>query len=394
MVWATGLWQNPQDLLQDEYLKKYRAAHESDEIIGIIENRDLKKANILKQNGQTTWKYKAENVMDFSFGTSDHYLWDATSLVVDSIRNRRVFVDAAYNPYSNDFYKVASIARESIKNMSFVFPAIPFPYTKMTVFNGLSEMEYPMMVNDISLANPSETVKLTSHEIFHTYFPFYSGLNETKYAWMDEGLTSYGESIIAKIIDPEGYQGFYFMDIYQDKIGYDFDVPLFVNSEYIKKPVYYYNSYPKGAIFFKMLHELLGNEDFLKALHEFTDRWNGKHPIPHDFIYTIEDATGQDLSWFIKPWLFEYGYVDFAITSIEQNKVIVEKMGNYPAPIRIEMTFENGKSQIINFTAGIWKSGNSTYEIEAPLGMKLIGAELINLLGLDVNQKNDNHFKK
>lgn len=389
MVWATGLWQNPQELLQDTYFKKFSAAHKSDEIIGIIENKDLKKGNILKQKGKTTWKYKAENVMDFSFGTSDHYLWDATSLVVDSTSNRRVFIDAAYNPYSNDFYKVASIARESIKNMSFVFPAIPFPYPKMTVFNGLSEMEYPMMVNDLSLDDPSETIKLTSHEIFHTYFPFYTGLNETKYAWMDEGLTSYGESIIASKLDPEGYAGLYFMDIYEDKIGYDFDVPLFINSEYLKKPVYYYNSYPKGALFFRMLHEFLGNEKFLEALHTFAERWNGKHPIPHDFIYTFEDVTDEDLSWFIKPWLFEYGYVDFAIKGIEQNKVIIEKVGNYPAPIGVKMTFADGKSQIINYTAAIWNNGNNVYEIEAPYGKEIAGAELLNKLGLDADLKNN-----
>ncbi len=62
-------------------------------------------------------------------------------------------------------------------------------------------MEYPMMVNDNPEENRTACITLTSHEIFHTMFPFYMGINETKYAWMDEGWASIGEWLISKIID-------------------------------------------------------------------------------------------------------------------------------------------------------------------------------------------------
>jgi hypothetical protein len=85
--------------------------------------------------------------------------------------------------------------------MSYRFPAWPYPYPHETVFDGLDQMEYPMMVNDNPLSDHAESVELTDHEIFHTMFPFYMGVNETKYAWMDEGWATIGEWLISPMID-------------------------------------------------------------------------------------------------------------------------------------------------------------------------------------------------
>ena len=389
MVWATGEWQNPYEILSPAFLQKYEAAKSSDEIVKIITKENLKNDRIFKNENTNTFRFRAKEVSDFAFGTSDHYLWDGSGLMVDTATGRRVFIDAAYNPASRDFYEVAFIARKSIQIMSFNYPAIPFPYPKMTVFKGLSEMEYPMMVNDISLPDLSATIKLTAHEISHTYFPFLTGLNETKYAWMDEGLTSYGESLIATAIDSVEYAGFYFEEVFEKNMGHDYDMPLFTCSEYLVGDVYYFNSYPKAALFFKMLHEYLGNETYLNALQTFVERWKGKHPTPHDFIFTFEDVTGEDLSWFINPWVFEYGYVDFSIEKFSDSEITINKIGHYPAPIAVKIKYNDGNTETKFFTAGIWKNGNTTFSVSTKLNKKFSGAKLLNILGLDTNPEND-----
>ncbi len=393
IVRATGIWQNPGEILREAYLARYNRAATSDETVKIISKKDLPLKNIMKTEERHSWKFLAEHVTDFAFGAAGGYLWDATSLVVDSVSGRRIMVDAVYSPQSADFYHVADIAREGIKRMSYDFPAIPFPYPKITVFNGLSEMEYPMMVNDISLPDLTETIKLTVHEIFHTYFPFYTGLNETKYAWMDEGLTSYGESLIASKMDTTRYAGYYFLDDFEDFIGYDYDVPLFVCSEYLRKPVYYANSYPKAAAFFGILHGYLGNDEFLKALQEFTNRWKGKNPTPYDFIFTFEDVTGQDLSWLIRPWLFEFGYVDLALGGITKNGehqvLTIEKSGLYPAPFMAEITYADGLVERYQQDAGIWKEGNSTYQLKLPQDSQIKSVKLKNITGMDADLSNN-----
>ena len=52
---------------------------------------------------------------------------------------------------------------------------------------GLAGMEYPMMANDESYPDTTFSRFVAEHEIAHTYFPFYMGINETRYAFMDEG---------------------------------------------------------------------------------------------------------------------------------------------------------------------------------------------------------------
>ncbi|OQX98838.1 MAG: hypothetical protein B6I20_10600, partial [Bacteroidetes bacterium 4572_117] len=56
----------------------------------ILKPEDLNK-NTLKtvKTNLRSWHFKADNVVDFAFATSDHYLWDATSLVVDKETDRR-----------------------------------------------------------------------------------------------------------------------------------------------------------------------------------------------------------------------------------------------------------------------------------------------------------------
>ncbi len=387
-VWATGDWKNPEKHLKQKFLNRYNSAMDSDEIINIITKVDLPYNNVL--SGNKKWIFEATNVSDFAFGMSDHYLWDATSLEVDPASKRRVNIYAAYNQHSPDFYEVCEIARNSIEYMSFDFPGVPFPYPKMTVFNGLSEMEYPMMVNDLSSPTRSDAIKLTCHEILHTYFPFYTGLNETKYAWMDEGLTSYGESLIATALDSAGYAGFYFQENYLQYLGHDFDVPLFVNTEYLVGKPYYSNSYPKAATFFMMLHDLLGDKIFKQSIHAFVDRWNGKHPTPYDLIFTFEDVTGEDLSWFIKPWVFEFGYVDFELKDVKSEKgllsVTIDKIGSYPAPIDIKIIYTDGSEDIVHKSAGIWKNGNETFVFEKESDKKILSVGLLNKLLLDADE--------
>lgn len=393
IVWATGILENPEQLFRKKYLKRYKAAFASDKIIHIIDSTECTQKNITIPNAKNTWKFKAHNITDFSFATSDHYLWDASSLVVDKESGRRVFIDAAYNKQSADFYQVASIARKAIEYMSFHLPGIPFPFPKETVFNGRDEMEYPMMVNDISNEDIVLTTKLTSHEILHTYLPFYMGINETKYAWMDEGFTCFGEhEIIENAFAPmEG--GFYFLDAYKKEAGHHSDVPIFTTSKYLKRPSYSYNSYPKPAGFFLVLKDLLGEDKFNECLHEFMDRWNGKHPTPYDFFFTFYDVSGQNLDWLIKPWFYEFGYVDLAIKYISNkengHEIVIENKGHFPAPIHLKIIYTDGSIERITETAAVWKDRDNEYHFKKTSSKKVKSIELLDPSLLDADLSNN-----
>ncbi|HEY0176630.1 MAG TPA: peptidase, partial [Pedobacter sp.] len=202
VLWATGDLVNTNSVFNPQVAGRISLAGKVDSVVNIITPEDLKNNNITKGQGLNTWKFEAQNVTDFVFALSNHYLWKSSSLVVDPSTGRRTRVDAVFNPDHKDYYEVIDFARKSVYAMSYNFPKWPFPYQHETIFDGLDQMEYPMMVNDNPVDKRENAITLTDHEIFHTMFPFYMGINETKYGWMDEGWATIGEWLISPMIDP------------------------------------------------------------------------------------------------------------------------------------------------------------------------------------------------
>ncbi len=256
VIWATGIWQNPEEILLKKYLNRYKKSLTSSDITKIIKPEDLKKITLKTIKADLrTWHFKAENVVDFAFATSDHYLWDATSITVDKETKRRTVINVAYNKNSLDFYDVAKISKKTIQYLSDSMPGIPFPYPRMSVFNGGGGMEYPMMVNDRSESNYKEMIDLTSHEISHTYFPFYMGINQERYAWMDEGwamfLPSKLQDKLAK--SNNNAKAAYSSYVYKVYAGNSSEAILMRPSYHIKDYEYYIASYYKPEIAYSCL---------------------------------------------------------------------------------------------------------------------------------------------
>ncbi|MDR3666056.1 MAG: M1 family metallopeptidase [Ignavibacteriaceae bacterium] len=389
---ATGVLQNPDEVLTDKYVKRYQSALISNTVVKIIDSNDIINKNITKANAKNTWKFKAANVTDFTFALSDHYLWDGSGLIVDKKSGRRVFINAAYDKESKDFYKVAKTARAEIEYMSTVLPGVPFPYPTETIYNGSGGMEYPMMVNDSSVPD-SSMVGLTAHEISHTYFPFYMGTNESKYAWMDEGWAAYIDFMTTSTLYSIEVIKNSRVKAYKNAIGNDLDLPIIAIAKYLKSPVYRYNAYIKAAYFYNMLKEYLGDDLFFKALHVYMDRWHGKHPMPYDFFNSMSNAVGEDLTWLIKPWFFEYGYLDLGIKEITKagNKynIIIEKKGIYPGGFKLKIAYSDGTTEIISKSVSVWKDGNKKYIVEIPAVKKIIKAALFDKIWLDADSSND-----
>jgi len=373
VVWATGLLQNPDEVLAPEVSERYQAALASDEIVHLVDSATLASGAVTAMagpSGMNAWHFRADYVPDFAFAVSDHYLWDASSLVVDPATGRRTLIDAAYHPDSPDFYEVAEVARNSIDYMSRVFPGVPFPYPQETVFNGADEMEYPMMVNDRSVPERMYMVSLTSHEIFHTYFPFYMGINEIKYAWMDEGWATFGDFFITNHLHTEEPLRLFGVEQWETDIGGWNDLPIMAGSGQARHPAYFHASYPKPAFFYLMLRDMWGEERFRDVIREYIERWNGKHPTPWDFFNTLEDVSGEDLGWLIRPWFEEYGAPDLAIGAVDREedtyRIEIVRVGRNPVPIEITVEFEDGTSEVLNESVSAWKDGVGTHTVSVP----------------------------
>jgi hypothetical protein len=98
VVWATGTLQNPADVLNHKFVTLMDEAARRDSVTDIITEADVKAGNITATGTSHTWKFDADSVTDLVFATSNHYIWKASSLVVDPKTGRRTRVDAVFNP--------------------------------------------------------------------------------------------------------------------------------------------------------------------------------------------------------------------------------------------------------------------------------------------------------
>ncbi|WP_035568074.1 M1 family metallopeptidase [Hymenobacter sp. IS2118] len=366
VVWATGDLKNADQVLTKKYAQRLQDAERQDAVAFVISADDAKRRDITAPNAQNTWRFEARNVTDFVFATADHYVWQSTSLVVDPATKRRTRVDVAYNPKHKDFEEVIDFSRKTVEAMSYTFPKWPFPYAHETVFDGLDQMEYPMMVND----NPTETrkdaIELTDHEIFHTMFPFYMGINETKYGWMDEGWATIGEWLISPLIDPTIVDD-YGVARYGTHAATENDAPIVTLSTQQSGVPFFLNSYPKPGMGYLYVKDLLGDELFTKALHTYIRNWNGKHPMPYDFFNSMNAGAGRNLNWFWQRWFFDDGYPDLAIATVTKTAagydIIVQAKGSKPVPVDLTVTFADKTTQQIHRTIGVWESGATSVTV-------------------------------
>lgn len=392
VVWATGNLQNAAEVLDSRYVQRLEQAARQDSVTDIITDTDLKAGNITTPGTSHTWKFEADTVTDFVFATSNHYIWKAASLVVDPKTGRRTRVDAAFNPQHKSFYNVINYARKTVEAMSYTLPRWPYPYPHETVFDGLDQMEYPMMVNDNPLENTADDIELTDHEIFHTMFPFYMGINETKYGWMDEGWATLAEWLISPMIDPKIVDG-YGMKDYEVSAGTEEDSPIITLTTQTTGVAAFTNAYPKPAMGYLYVKDMLGNDLFIKALHNYIANWHGKHPAPLDFFNSINAGSGRNLDWFWKRWFFDRGVPDLAIDKVSNQgskyQVIIRSVGTKPVPVDLNIQYADGTVQTIHRDVSCWEKGNSAVTLNFNATQKVKQLILGSTYVPDVDKRNN-----
>lgn len=382
VVWAVGELQNADKVFQENVLGKIEKARHSDNVINVISPEDYINGKVTKKNGKNTWHFKAEKVSDVSFCLSDNYVWDAASVQVDKT-GRRVLTNAVYQDSTIHFNEAAKFARKTIEYLSSVLPGYPYPYSHSTTFCNKQRgggMETPMMANDGAPEDRGRSIEVISHEIAHTLMPFYMGINERKYAWMDEGWASFFPTEIVDGFDSEYHYKEKEVSRYEKQSGNEDELPMITPSFSFKGSYGGLSFYQKPATFYYQIEDLLGRDMFKKCLLEYMKRWHNKHPIPMDFFNTFSDVSGEDLSWFINPWFYEYGYPDLSLEKVKQKQdgitIIVNKLGNIPTSVKLTLIYEDSTSETITRSAREWKDGKKVLELNLTRDKKVSEVKL------------------
>ncbi|MDQ2753881.1 MAG: M1 family peptidase, partial [Bacteroidota bacterium] len=262
--------------------------------------------------------------------------------------------------------------------------------------------EYPMMINDSHSESLEFSRFVAEHEIAHTYMPFYMGINEGRYAFMDEGWATTFEYLIGiNDLGKKGADNFYKtfrVNGWINDKSTEEDLPIITPANVLNGIAYGNNAYGKPSLGYLAVKDMLGDTLFKKCLLEYMDRWHGKHPIPWDFFYTFNAVSGKNLNWFWSNWFFSNGYIDLALQNITENKkestAYIQNVGGFAAPFDLVVTFSDGSTQTLRETADVWSANQKATSVVIPSGKTVASAKIEGGIWEDADESNNTWKRK
>jgi hypothetical protein len=366
LVRATGDLVNPEQVLTQRARDALALAMKQREVVHVIDADDhaADKVTAESPNGKLTWIFKANNVRDAAVSVARTYLWDATHAVVKDKdgpgKDGTCLIEAVYRPNTGDWPHACEYARHTIEYMS--AHVYPYQWPHMTACEGIigGGMEYPMM----TICGGRNPAGVITHELIHMWFPMLLGSNEKRYAWQDEGFTSFWTTLCAddRTQRTNGPQ----KDIlaYANQVAHGGDAACMRHADTYGNDDFGFASYGKPAAILHQLRALLGDEVFFAAFRRYAADWAWKHPYPYDFFRTFSDVSKQDLEPYFRTWFFETWKLDHAIADVAvkdgTSTVTVEDKGRAVHPCVVEATFADGKKERLTIPAATWLQGTRT----------------------------------
>ena len=340
IVSASGVLQNPDEVLTAEMQRRLRQAETAENPVFIVTPEEARENEASPATGRRTWRYKAENVRDFAWASSRKFIWDAMGFAQPGADVPLVMAMSFYpneaEPIWSQYSTEAVIHTMDVYNrFSFDYP---YPTAQSVNTWERGGMEYPMITfngyrpdggeEDGEDPTYSRGIKYSLigviiHEIGHIYFPMVVNSDERQWTWMDEGINTFLE-YVAEIEWEEDYPAFRgetnVLDYIPSYMTSTNQVPIMTNSDSILQ--FGPNAYSKPAAALTVLREtVLGRELFDPAFREYSRRWKFKRPTPADFFRTMEEVSGKDLDWFWRGWFFTTDHVDVGIDSVREYRI-------------------------------------------------------------------------
>ncbi len=353
-----------------------------------------------------TWKFKAPNVHDFVWAADPDYIHHSKKVrkglilhsfyKIDTVALSKVYnamtPAARQRVTSEQFIRNYKMEWDSV--LEFASKALPYidknfgeyPYKQYSfIQGGDGGMEYPMATLLKGAGNG-----VVIHEWMHSWYQMMLATNESLYPWMDEGFTSYAESLVNNYLkeekSPFPHQGAF--DAYIMLSKSDYNEPLTTHSDhYNTNSAYSINAYSKGEVFLEQLGYIVGASVRDSILLAYFNTWKFKHPHVNDFMRIAEKVSGLQLDWYRDFFVNTSKTIDYAIDSLwdEGGKmnVRIKNNGSMPLPVDIELTFKDGSKELayipqylmfgqkeneqpeVKRTVGIpWKWTHPTYVIQ------------------------------
>jgi hypothetical protein len=366
----------------------------------------------LDKDGHKVWNFKGNTIHDFVWFADNNF--KHLSKEVRKGLTLHVYYKAKDAKADSAWANVLWAAEKALPFMEQKMGPYPYPQYSF-IQGGDGGMEYAMAT---LLVGPS--LGTAFHEWIHSWYQHVLGSNESLFAWMDEGFTSYGEEMVSHFYETNfATQSPYISEAAKKQIQVNLDrqsklLPAVQNGNYsgyialaksgYEEPMsthadhfntnYAYSSaaYAKGGTFLGVLGYMMGEAKRDQLMLNYYNTWKFKHPNVNDFIRVAEKTSGLQLQWLKEYWVNSTKTIDYGLNDIQVSGnaalISIQRVGKFPMPIEVVVTYKDGSSELhyipldlmlggkaqegsmkqINHPEWKWTHPTYTFESTQPLG--------------------------
>ena len=389
--WNTHQFHSATEFYSDFGVYDVRITVPREFVVG-ASGREIERTDVA--GGQARHRYRGEDIHDFAWTTSPDFVEAKqmfTYATLPTVEMRLLLQPEHAGQEQRHFDATAAALRYYGEWFG------PYPYDHLTVVDPAFQsssggMEYPMLFTSgtrwIAPARVSQPERVTVHEAGHQFWYGIVGSNEFEHAWMDEGLNTFStiraasEARMPDSLASRFFGGFIpwvvdgvRLSRLDEAIRYGYresaeaDAPV-TNTFRYWPDMHVGISYGKTALWLHTLERHLGWPVLQRAMSTYFNRWKFRHPQPADFFASINEASGQDLSWFFDETyrssnVFDYGIQSFSSTSVRlkpdttseqiplkpntanedgyRTVVVAQRLGEAVFPVEVATTFRDGR---------------------------------------------------
>lgn len=324
----------------------------------------------LDKDGHKVWNFKGNKIHDFVWFADNNF--KHLSKEVRKGLTLHVYYKAKDGKADSAWANVLWAAEKVLPFMEQKMGDYPYPQYSF-IQGGDGGMEYAMAT---LLVGPS--LGTAFHEWIHSWYQHILGSNESLFAWMDEGFTSYGEEMVSHYYEtnfatqspyiseaakkqilvnlerqskllPAVQNGNYSGYLALAKSGYE--EPMSTHADHFNTNYAYSSAaYSKGGTFLGVLGYIMGEAKRDQLMLNYYNTWKFKHPNANDFIRVAEKTSGLQLQWLKEYWVNSTKTIDYGLNDIQVSGnaalISIQRVGKFPMPIEVVVTYKDGSSEL------------------------------------------------
>ncbi|MGE3274224.1 MAG: M1 family metallopeptidase [Vicinamibacterales bacterium] len=335
-------------------------------------------------DGTTTHRYYQEDVHDFAWTTSPDFQVSTRRFAQPGLPDveMRLLLQPEHAGQEDRHFDATAAALRYYGEWYG-----PYPYDHITIVDpayqsGSGGMEYPTLFTAgsrwLAPRGSNQPESVTVHEAGHQFWYAIVGNNEFEHAWMDEGLNTFSEERVQSIAFTPNYLverffgGFIpwqVQDVTIDRAtsgnGLNGYRPAAASDRQSTPSWRYWPgthsqiTYSKTALWLHTLERYLGWDTLQRGMSTYFERWKFRHPRPDDFFAALNDASGQDLTWFFDEVYRSSNTFDYGVQRFESRRT-----GTRGFTPGVEPTFVDVTGDTWHTTAVIRRYGEARFPVD------------------------------